>query len=1049
VALVKDLRTGKTAELVSIHDRAFGLLIDERQVSFYRPLQELEFLTPDPSLNQGGDALVGPSAPLEVVSHGAEADAARPLTALAVYWIGTVEPLHAIEGDFYFEPASDILSPGRLNIFSDGAFSLVNGGGGGGGGGANLSVTNRTATTLTVVSDSGTNAVLPAANGTQAGLLSATEQVKLAGIAAGAEVNVNADWTATSGDAEILNKPGTFAPSAHASNHGSGGSDPITVAQGQVTGLATALAGKENTGVAAAAVAAHEAAANPHAGVYTPAAHAGAGGAAHADAVASGASGFISGADQAKLNGIAAGAEVNVNADWTAVSGDAQILNKPPLGTAAALDVGTLANRVVQLDGSARLPAVDGSQLTNLPGGGVTDGDKGDITVSGTGTTWTIDNGAVTLAKQANVATATVFYRKTAGTGAPEVQDLATLKADLGLSGNNTGDQDLSAYLTSSAAASAYQPLDSDLTSIAALATTSYGRSQLALADAAADTAQLNPFTTTLKGLVPAPGTATGRVLSDSGSWVVLGGGGDALVANPLSQFASTTSDQLRGVISNGTGIGSLVFGTGPTITLPNATGLPLATGVTGILPTANGGTGVDNSTGGTANQFWARPNGATGAATYRAIVAADIPTLNQNTTGSAATLTTSRNIGGSSFNGSADVTSFPAPGAIGGTTPAAGTFTTLVAGSATSLLLGTAGSVVGDIGFRNATSGTITLGPPTGALGTVALTLPGTAGTLLVSDGPLNTPSSGTLTNCTGLPFAAGVSSKPTTLSGYGITDAQPLDSDLTSIAALTTTSFGRSFLDRADAAAGRTHLGLGDLATQSGTFSGASSGTNTGDQAVANTSDATSHTVTLSGSGGSVQFVEGSNITLTTTGSSSAGVVTIAATGGGGGYADDNYAIPANVLIPQATGPALATITTSTNGIKIGVADFDGTVAEVANFSDARPKNWDGTNPTAKFRWRAATGGTGAVTWSIAITAINEGDVVDVAPTWTSVSDAVVTAERDQLTAATAAIAIQGTLNADSRLQFWIRRNPADGGDTMSQDARLVETILTFALA
>jgi hypothetical protein len=33
------------------------------------------------------------------------------------------------------------------------------------------------------------------------------EQTKLAGIAAGAEVNVNADWNATSGDAEILNKP--------------------------------------------------------------------------------------------------------------------------------------------------------------------------------------------------------------------------------------------------------------------------------------------------------------------------------------------------------------------------------------------------------------------------------------------------------------------------------------------------------------------------------------------------------------------------------------------------------------------------------------------------------------------------------------------------------------------------------------------------------------------------------------------------------------------------------------------------------------------------
>lgn len=37
------------------------------------------------------------------------------------------------------------------------------------------------------------------------------------------------------------------------------------------------------------------------------------------------------------------------------------------LGTAATLNVGTSANNVVQLDGTAKLPAVDGSQLTNLP----------------------------------------------------------------------------------------------------------------------------------------------------------------------------------------------------------------------------------------------------------------------------------------------------------------------------------------------------------------------------------------------------------------------------------------------------------------------------------------------------------------------------------------------------------------------------------------------------------------------------------------------------------------------------------------------------------
>jgi hypothetical protein len=46
---------------------------------------------------------------------------------------------------------------------------------------------------------------------------------------------------------------------------------------------------------------------------------------------------------------------------------------------------------------------------------------------------------AVTLAKMADVPTASVF-RKTAATGVPEVQTLATLKADLGLVGTNSGD---------------------------------------------------------------------------------------------------------------------------------------------------------------------------------------------------------------------------------------------------------------------------------------------------------------------------------------------------------------------------------------------------------------------------------------------------------------------------------------------------------------------------------------------------------------------------------------------------------------------------------
>ena len=60
--------------------------------------------------------------------------------------------------------------------------------------------------------------------------------------------------------------------------------------------------------------------------------------------------------------------------------------------------------------------------------------------------------------------------------------------------------------------------------------------------------------------------------------------------------------------------------------------------------------------------------------------------------------------------------------------------------------------------------------------------------------------------------------------------------------------------------------------------------SGTNTGDQTLANTSDSTSHTATLSATGGSIKLVEGSNITLTTTGTTADGIITIASTGGGG---------------------------------------------------------------------------------------------------------------------------------------------------------------------
>jgi hypothetical protein len=59
--------------------------------------------------------------------------------------------------------------------------------------------------------------------------------------------------------------------------------------------------------------------------------------------------------------------------------------------------------------------------LTWAASGALTDGDKGEITVSSSGAQWTIDNDVITLAKLAHMATARVVGRTTAGNGSPEL----------------------------------------------------------------------------------------------------------------------------------------------------------------------------------------------------------------------------------------------------------------------------------------------------------------------------------------------------------------------------------------------------------------------------------------------------------------------------------------------------------------------------------------------------------------------------------------------------------------------------------------------------
>jgi hypothetical protein len=135
---------------------------------------------------------------------------------------------------------------------------------------------------------------------------------------------------------------------------------------------------------------------------------------------------------------IATVAETNTGTDATrAVSPDG--LNDWTGGSGAITKLGTIAS------GTWQGTAINQTYLVGQSG--TNTGDQtitltGDVTGTGTGSfATTIAANSVDLTQMADVATSTVFYRKTAATGNPEVQTLATLKTDLGLTGTNSGDQ--------------------------------------------------------------------------------------------------------------------------------------------------------------------------------------------------------------------------------------------------------------------------------------------------------------------------------------------------------------------------------------------------------------------------------------------------------------------------------------------------------------------------------------------------------------------------------------------------------------------------------
>ena len=203
---------------------------------------------------------------------------------------------------------------------------------------------------------------------------------------------------------------------------------------------------------------------------------------------------------------------------------------------------------------------------------------------------------------------------------------------------------------------------------------------------------------------------------------VALTQGGTTTITGTYPSFTISSADQFQGTVTS-------VTGTSPVASSGGATpAISLASGYGDTLnPYASK----------TANFVLAAPDGSAGVPTFRAVVAADIPTLNQSTTGSAATLTTGRTIEitgdlaytSPSFNGSANVT---ATGTLATVNANVGSFTNAsvtvnAKGLVTAVSNGTAGGTVTSVAATVPSFLSIS-GSPVTTSGTLAIGLSGTA---------------------------------------------------------------------------------------------------------------------------------------------------------------------------------------------------------------------------------------------------------------------------------------------------------------------------------
>lgn len=155
----------------------------------------------------------------------------------------------------------------------------------------------------------------------------------------------------------------------------------------------------------------------------------------------------------------------------------------------------------------------------------------------------------------------------------------------------------------------------------------------------------------------------------------------------------------------------------------------------------------------------------------------------------------------------------------------------------------------------------------------------------------------------------------------------------------------------------------------------------------------------------------------------------------------------IGAGAMTPRTTnGAAPATVEMATNDNTFDFLDFDTATEEGACFAISLPQAWNAGTVKAKVYWTAASG-SGGVAWGLRATSYADDDALDSAyGTEQVVTDTLITANDNHITAATAAITIGNTPAVDDLLLFEITREVGNAGDTLGVDARLIGVKLQY---